>query len=171
MTLYINGSKQIGPLPGNAGEYLKTNDSSGVFIDIAPYGFGTPQDSHCGVAFFCAGVPAGAPDNVAWTGEARGITFYKDHTICWEDWLGNGLENHNTIPGAYWQDGVTYRITGTYTATGVALGVYKTDSAGNVVALVASETRSHPSTGKGTDACVFATPGTTVGCSPNALFA
>ncbi|MBV7457344.1 hypothetical protein KW843_22885 [Acidovorax sp. sif1233] len=168
MTLSLNVSKTVGP--GNpAGSYLKTDNYSGVFIDVAPGTFGSSPEAHCGVAFFCDGVPTNAPDNVPWTGQARGITFYADHRICWEDWTGNGNENHDHIPGAYWEEGVIYLVTATYTATDVGLGVYKTDSTG-IVALVASAIRTRPSSGKGTHACVFSSDGGTIGCCPKALY-
>lgn len=170
MTLSLNVPKTIGSSTStiNTGEYLATGSHSGVFIDVAPQTFGAIGSPHSGVAFFCDGVPSGAPDNQAWTGQARGVTFWPNMDIKVEDWLG-GADNQKSEFIGKWQYGVIYRVTATYTASNVHLAVYKTDNADNVVALVASATRSTPSSGKGTDACVFATPGCVIGCTPNAL--
>jgi hypothetical protein len=170
MTLYINGSKTVGN-GGLAGEYLATGNNSGVFIDVAPVTFGAALDAHVGVAFFCDGVPPGAPDHQAWTGEARGVTFYPGGQIRVEDWHGinHVPPQQNYVSAATWQPGITYRVTATYTTGNVTLAVYKTDSAGNVVSLLLSTTRTSPAS-KGTHACVFATDGGEVGCTPVALY-
>ncbi|BEP92499.1 hypothetical protein GmRootA79_08830 [Acidovorax sp. A79] len=172
MTLYINGSKTVGN-GGLAGEYLATGNNSGVFIDMCPYTFGSTGTPHSGVAFFCNDVPAGAPDNQIWSGQARGVTFWKNgdnRVIKAEDWLG-GANNFYHYPIGTWEPGVVYRVTATYTATDVQLAVYKTDNAGNVIALTASAVRPlNVPNSKGTHACVFATDGSTVGCTPVALY-
>lgn len=168
MTLSLGVPRTVGN-GGLAGEYLATGNSTGVFMDIIPYTFGANQTPHSGVAFFCNGVPPGAPDNQAWTGKASGVTFWPDHKIMWEDWLGGSHQQNSFDSGASWEPNVIYRVTATYTASGVNLAVYKTDNADNVVALVASSVRPSPGS-KGTHACVFATDASTCGCTPKALF-
>ena len=143
MPLSLNVPTSVSSAPGTySAKYLATGSSSGVFIDINLVSFSSDPAAHPGIAFFCNGVPAGAPDGPnAWTGTACGVIFRPDGSIQRESWLGgpsNFVVGAPTAPGT-WQYGVIYRVTASWNGGNVILAVYKTDNNGNLVRQVFGE--------------------------------